>query len=241
MVRRVKFVLVAAAAGDGIHMDPGGSDFPFASFPEGCIPSLSRISFAREEEEFMSGKPVAAGKSSFELIDQSKALGLIAATAGSRVVDLACGLGRYSLAIAPRVGQSGLVYAVDLWPEGIASLRREIAERGITNIRPIVADIRSRLPIDEGSIDACLLAAVFHDLAPEERRPVLQEVVRLLRPGGALTIVEFKKIAEGPGPPIRIRMDEADIEALVAPWGFVRVAVGEVGKYNYLVKYERVA
>ena len=187
----------------------------------------------------MSGKPVAAGKSSFDLIDPKKALALIAVKPGSRFLDLACGFGHYSLAIADRIGEKGLVYAVDLWQEGIDSLNREIAKGGMTNIRPIVADIRNRLPVEERSIDACLLATILHDLAKEDRKATLREVVRLLKPGGMLTIIEFKKIDKGPGPPIAIRMDEAEIEALVTPYGFTRVAGDEVGEFNYLLKYEQ--
>lgn len=187
----------------------------------------------------MSDKPVAAGKSSFDLIDREKALGLIAAKPGSRFLDLACGFGHYSLAIAERIGDHGRVYAVDLWPEGIAALSREIAKRGIANIRPIVADIRNKLPIEESSIDACLLATILHDLSQEDRRSTLQEIVRLLKPGGMLTVIEFKKIDKGPGPPIAIRMDGAEIDALVTPYGFTKVAGDEVGEFNDLLKYER--
>jgi len=182
---------------------------------------------------------VAAGNSSFDLIDAEKALSLIAVKPGSRFLDLACGFGHYSLALADRIGEKGLVYAVDLWPEGIASLNREIAKQGIRNIQPIVADMRNRLPIEESSIDACLLATILHDLSKEDRSAALQEIVRLLKPGGMLTIIEFKKIAEGPGPPLKIRMGEEEIEALVAPYGFTKVAGGEVGAFNYLLKYER--
>jgi len=182
---------------------------------------------------------VAAGNSSFDLIDAEKALSLIAVKPGSRFLDLACGFGHYSLAIADRIGENGLVYAVDLWPEGIASLNREIAKQGIRNIQPLVADMRNRLPIEGGSIDACLLATILHDLSKEDRKSTLQEIVRLLKPGGMLTIIEFKKIAEGPGPPLKIRMGEEEIEALVAPYGFAKVAGGEVGAFNYLLKYER--
>jgi ubiquinone/menaquinone biosynthesis C-methylase UbiE len=187
----------------------------------------------------MSDKPVAAGNSSFDLIDAKKVLALIAVKPGSRFLDLACGFGHYSLAIADNIGERSLVYAVDLWQEGIDSLNREIAKRGTRNIQPIVADIRNRLPIEESSIDACLLATILHDLSKEDRRSTLREVVRLLKPGGMLTIIEFKKIDKGPGPPFDIRMEEKEIEALVTPYGFAKVAGGGVGKFNYLSKYER--
>jgi len=47
-----------------------------------------------------------------------------------------------------------------------------------------------------------------------------------------LTIIEFKKIDKGPGPPIAIRMDAGEIETLVTPYGFTRVAGDGMGEFN---------
>jgi ubiquinone/menaquinone biosynthesis C-methylase UbiE len=188
----------------------------------------------------MSDKPVAAGKSSFDLIDAEKAFTLIDVKHDSRFLDLACGFGHYSIEASTRIGGTGVVYAVDLWPGGIDALKREMGKRGIENIKPIVADMRNRLPIEESSIDSCLLATILHDLSRSDQESTLQEIVRLMKPGGMLTIIEFKKIDRGPGPPLKIRMEEADIEALVTPYGFTRVAGSGVGEFNYLVKYQKI-
>ncbi len=55
----------------------------------------------------MSDKPVAAGKSSFDLIDTEKAFALMAPMPGSKFLDLACGIGRYSMEIARKIGEKG--------------------------------------------------------------------------------------------------------------------------------------
>ncbi len=188
----------------------------------------------------MSDKPVAAGNSSFNIIDPEKAFSIIAVKPDSCFLDLACGFGHYSIEVSNKIGENGIVYAVDLWQEGIDALNREIAKRGIRNIKPIVADIRNKLPIEGNSIDACLLATILHDLSKEDQESTLQEIVRLMKPGGMLNIIEFKKIDRGPGPPLTMRMEEAEVEALVTRHGFATVAGGEVGAFNYLLKYRKI-
>ena len=109
----------------------------------------------------MSDKPVAAGKSSFDLVDTKKTIAIIDAKPNSIFLDLACGIGKYSLEIAKKIGGNGIVYAVDLWHEGIDSLGQEIDLKNIKNIKTILADITNELPLSENSIDSCLIATTL--------------------------------------------------------------------------------
>ncbi len=81
-------------------------------------------------------KPKGAGKSSFELINSDKLTDTLPLNPGSTVLDLACGKGIYSVFLSKIVGDTGLVYAVDLWEEGLQILGKEIEEQNITNILP---------------------------------------------------------------------------------------------------------
>lgn len=189
----------------------------------------------------MSDKPVAAGKSSFDLIDKEKTLALLDVKPHSSFIDLACGVGNYSLEIAGRIGENGVVYAVDLWREGVELLNQEIEKQSIKNITTILADVSSTLPLEESSIDSCLMATIIHDLQKDAQRSSIEEVARLLKPGGTLSIIEFKKIDKGPGPPLAIRMAEEEIESLVTSFGFTRVQWSEVGEFNYLLQYKKTS
>jgi ubiquinone/menaquinone biosynthesis C-methylase UbiE len=185
----------------------------------------------------MNDKPVAAGKSSIDLIDVDKAFEIFDIQSNSTFLDLACGIGRYSLEVAERYGDDVKVISVDLWREGIAQLKQDIASRKITSISPLLSDIRERIDLNDCSVDSCLLATIIHDLQPDEQKTLIQEASRLLKPGGMLNIIEFKKMDGRPGPPITIRLDENDIEQLVTPYGFNKVAGIESGEFTYLLKY----
>ena len=188
----------------------------------------------------MSEKPVAAGKSSFDLIDTEKTFAIIDVKPDSNFLDLACGIGRYSIEIAKNIGEKGTVYSIDLWKEGIEALNKEIDTRNIKNIRTTLADISKKLQLEDNSIDSCLMATILHDLSKSDQKSTVKEATRVIKPGGMLNIIEFKKISNGPGPPVDIRMEEKDIEALVTQYGFIKVAGSEIGEFNYLLKYRKI-
>jgi len=183
----------------------------------------------------MGKKPVAAGKSSLDLIDAREFFARIDLPPGGVVLDLACGVGNYSLEISKALGGNGLIYAVDSWEEGIETLKQTIREAGTSNIRPIVADIAERLPLEDASVDFCLMATVLHDLSLAEQPAALAEAARVLKPGGVLALVEFKKVDRGPGPPMSIRISEQEAEAMIGTFGFQKTYCGDLGEFTYLL------
>lgn len=182
----------------------------------------------------MTPPPIAAGKSSFDLVDVPLVFREIGLATANSFFDIACGVGRYSLAAAKAIKPGGIVYAADLWAEGIASLRNSIEEQEIANLEPIHADVSKRLPLDDHAIDICFMATVLHDLVHDHTdQGTLAEIRRVIRPGGTLAVVEFKKINDGPGPPLPIRMAPEEVAALLAPLGFTRHSLFDTGPYTY--------
>ncbi|MFP4072126.1 MAG: class I SAM-dependent methyltransferase [Desulfovibrionales bacterium] len=184
-------------------------------------------------------EPIAAGKSSYAIVDQNAVFQNLGFVPETVFLDLACGRGEYSLEAAKRIGPKGLVYAVDLWEAGIAALNQAMEERGITNIKSFVSDVGAKLPLADNTVDVCLMATVLHDLLEAGiARQALTEVVRVLKPGGRLAVLEFKKIVGRPGPPISIRLTPEETENHVAPYGFTPLKTVETGQYTYLTLFE---
>ncbi len=188
----------------------------------------------------MSGHPIAAGKSSFDLVDPEKVLAELRLQQASILADLACGAGSYALAAAELVGPAGAIHAFDLWEEGIANLRQQARERGLNQIRAEVADVSGRLPLPDAGIEVALLATVLHDLVADGvAEGALREAARIIRPGGRLVVVEFEKVESDPGPPATIRLSPAELEVLVTPYGFRAGEKVTVGNPLYLLSFIR--
>jgi ubiquinone/menaquinone biosynthesis C-methylase UbiE len=184
--------------------------------------------------------PTGAGKSSFGLIDVEALFRELDLKEGSTFLDVACGRGAYCLKASGRVGEAGTVYAVDLWQEGIDELKAHAAEENVLNVKAFVGDAGRQLPVDDRQVDACLMATVLHDFVEDGiSQNVLPEVVRVLKAGGLLAIVEFKKIDGPPGPPQHIRLSPEDVAAILAPHGFNGERLVDIGPYNYLMLFRK--
>jgi ubiquinone/menaquinone biosynthesis C-methylase UbiE len=111
---------------------------------------------------------------------------------GARVLDLGCGAGHVSFTAAPRAGE---IVAYDLSAEMLAVVAQAATERGLANIvtRQGTAE---RLPFEEASFDLVLSRFSAHHWRDVEA--ALREVVRVLKPGGTLGIVD----AVTPGVPL---------------------------------------
>jgi ubiquinone/menaquinone biosynthesis C-methylase UbiE len=186
--------------------------------------------------------PPGAGKSSFDLINKEVLFRELRISQDMTFLELGCGRGAYSLAVAQRMENHGMVHAIDLWEDGIAILRERIASGGFANVNAVVADIGRTIPIEDESVDTCLLATVLHDLVEiRADHGALKEASRVLKPEATLAIVEFKKIDGPPGPPKAIRLSPEDVERMVIPHGFIKRSFADLGQYNYLSVFTKAA
>ena len=186
----------------------------------------------------MSDHPIAAGKSSFAMVDIDRAFDFIGLKPDTVMLDMGCGRGNYALAAAARIDDRGMIHAADLWREGVMALDVAADARELSQIDPLVVDISKSIPLESATIDVCLFATVIHDLvADKTAEGALREAHRLLKPEGTLAVIEFKKMPGPPGPPEAIRLSETELDEILAPFGFLRRTTDSVGEHHYLSLY----
>jgi ubiquinone/menaquinone biosynthesis C-methylase UbiE len=108
---------------------------------------------------------------------------------GQTVLDLGCGPGTFSLAMAKMVGESGKVIAVDVQEEMLQLVREKAAQQGLESRIVTHKSDLDRIGISE-MVDFALAFYMVHEVTNAEA--FLKEIVSVLKPKGKLLIVEPK-------------------------------------------------
>ncbi len=142
---------------------------------------------------------------------------------GDAVADIGAGTGYFSWRIAQRVGPKGAVYAVEIQQEMLDLLMANMRQRHVQSIVVPTLGTEKDPKLPAAAIDLILLVDVYHELDyPFE---MTQAMVRALKPGGRLVLVEFR----GEDPKVEIKplhkMTVAQVrkEMSIQPLTFERV------------------
>ena len=113
------------------------------------------------------------------------------------IADIGAGTGYFSFRLARAVPQ-GKVLAVDIQPEMIEYLTAGKRKAKTPNVEPVLGTITDpKLPPD--SVDLALLVDAYHEFS--NPREMMDNIVKSLRPGGRVVLVEYR--AEDPNVPIK--------------------------------------
>lgn len=155
---------------------------------------------------------------------------------GSRVADLGAGGGWFTVRLARRVGPNGVVYAEDVQPQMLESIRRRVSREGLTNVERILGTPDDpRLP---GDLQAVLIVDVYPQLA--DPVAVLRNVRRSLAPNGRVGVIDFKTDgAGGPGPPLEARLDPEVVISDAAEAGLRLIRHETFLRFQYLLIFGR--
>jgi arsenite methyltransferase len=122
-------------------------------------------------------------------VDASLGCGVPTAVAdlhdGEIVLDLGSGGGADVLISARRVGPSGTAIGLDMTDEMLSLARANAAEAGIENVEWIKGYLEE-IPLPDESVDVVLSNCVINLAA--DKRTVLAEAARVLRPGGRFAV-----------------------------------------------------
>jgi ubiquinone/menaquinone biosynthesis C-methylase UbiE len=106
---------------------------------------------------------------------------------GEHVLELGTGPGLFTVRAARLLGPKGQLVSVDIQPEMIAAVEKNVREAGLTNVKTHVAGAYE-LPLDNESVDRAFLITVLAEI-PDQNR-ALKELRRVIKPNGILSITE---------------------------------------------------
>jgi arsenite methyltransferase len=132
-----------------------------------------------------------------KLIERKRLLLSLQLKAHENVLDVGCGRGLL-LTEAEKYLESGKAIGVDLWQSRDqsgntieATLANARAENVAERVEVRTGDMRS-LPIEDASIDVVVSSLAIHNLpTPEDRARAIEEISRVLKPGGRMALLDL--------------------------------------------------
>lgn len=148
---------------------------------------------------------------------------------GDRVLDVAGGTADLSLAFSRKVGASGQVWLTDINHAMLARGRDRLIDHGFSG--PVAQCDAEKLPFPSNWFDCVTVAFGLRNMTHKDQ--ALAEMLRVLRPGGRLLVLEFSKVWA----PLAPAYDFYSFKIL--PWMGDRVA-NDADSYRYLAESIRM-
>jgi ubiquinone/menaquinone biosynthesis C-methylase UbiE len=120
-------------------------------------------------------------------ITRKRLLDALELDSADRILEVGPGTGYYTFDMAAAVPQ-GQVDIFDIQQQMLDHVMREANKRGVTNVSPSLGDAQ-RLPYGDDTFDAAVLVTVLGEIPDQEQ--ALQEMARVLKPGGRLVVGEL--------------------------------------------------
>lgn len=149
--------------------------------------------------------------------------------AGQKVLDIAGGTGDLSLAFKKRVGPSGQVWLTDINSSMLTVGRDRLLDKGI--MTPVAQCDAEKLPFPNDYFDCVTVAFGLRNMTHKDM--ALTEMLRVLKPGGRLLVLEFSKVWE----PLKPAYDLYSFKALPL---MGKLIANDADSYNYLAESIRM-
>ena len=152
-----------------------------------------------------------------------------------KVADIGCGPGYFALPLAKYLSY-GRLYALDIDDEMLEAFRKRAEEARVSNIETMkCGDVD--FPLEERSLDGLLLAFVIHE--SQNRGTFMSAAARLLKPKGWCCVLEWRRKETDDGPPLEIRIEPQEMEALARDAGLTPYRRRDLKGTQYMLLMRR--
>lgn len=145
-----------------------------------------------------------------KFLDPDKIISGLEILSGMKVAHFGCGTGFFTFSAAKKVGEGGLVYAIDIQPSKIETMRSQMKNSGLNNIEIYRANLEEEkgTKIRNESVDWVFIINMLYQ--NKKKKEILAEAERILKIGGKTLLIDWEDKDQSLGPKMedRVSMDE---------------------------------
>lgn len=155
---------------------------------------------------------------------------------GDTVADLGTGAqGHFTMQAAKIVGDRGRVYGVDILKSVLQNIDSRAKEAGLHNITTVWSNLEivgAAKKISDKSVDTALLINVLFQVK-KNRENIFQEAKRILKKGGRLVVIDWKKKGSPMGPTQDMRIAQDEVKKILTVNGYKIQQEFEPGEHHW--------
>jgi len=189
----------------------------------------------------MPGSALPDTKGTGGFMNPDKIAGGVGIKEGMSIADFGSGAGYFTILLGQKVGLSGKVYALDIQESALDNVRVKAKAAGLDNVEMIRSNLEvlGSSGLTDNSQDMVLLANILFQ--SDKKGEIIKEAVRVLKSGGTLVVIDWKKAAGqgGFGPPDDLRTDETVMRSLALREGLVFENEIDAGQFHYGMKFKK--
>jgi len=144
--------------------------------------------------------------------------------------DFGSGAGGWAIPLAKKL-EKGKVYAIDLLEEPLSALKGRAQLERVSNIETIQSDVEKTSKLLEDNCDLVLMTNLLFEIGDKEK--VLAEGKKVLKKGGKILIVDWKK--DTPFGPQENRVLPEDIKKIAKKLELKTEKEFEAGLYHWVL------
>ena len=178
----------------------------FLSTARGQTQSGSAPEHRKTSEPYTGDLTIFDSPGRAERLQINRVMDILAITRGKAVADIGAGSGWFTVIAARRVGEAGIVYAVDINPESIRYVSDRARKEQLHNVKTILGKGDNPV-LPAGAVDSVLLLKTYHEVA--EPVTLLRNLRASLRPGAKVGIIDRNGNGENHGVGREVVIQEA--------------------------------
>ncbi|KKQ45738.1 MAG: Methyltransferase type 11 [Candidatus Moranbacteria bacterium GW2011_GWC2_37_8] len=168
-----------------------------------------------------------------KFLDPDAIIAQIDVQSGSVVADFGCGPGYFTMPFAKIVGQGGKVYSLDVLPQALETVVGKSKNSGIINIetKRVNLEKENGSKLESETVDWVVMKDILFQ--NQKKDIIIAEAHRILKPGGAVIVIEWNQAESAIGPDSEIRIKPEDLKKMFESDKFIMEKDIEAGDFHY--------